>query len=152
MSTNPNSWIFDEILRGLQQLSCLGLDRQPASELLPGTARTWLQAVCTGKHWDQERDTPRFRRAFVVLTQNRRTWPVPADFLEAMPKVDATLPALPKSVCSTEQAHQHFDTIVEELATEPRWKSEARGAHGMSSMSEAARELARELDAREGRG
>jgi len=35
--------------------------------------------------WDQQLDTPRFRKAFTNLIKNRRQWPSPADFMEAMP-------------------------------------------------------------------
>lgn len=142
-STNPTAWIFDEILQGLQRLSCLGLDRQPAAELLPGTARTWLQAIHAGKRWDRERDVLRFRAAFTTLTQNRRTWPAPADFLDAIPKAEPHL-ALPPVTLSPEQAQQRLDEIGDLLKQPPAWKGE--GPAPRTGLSEAAKEIARNLE------
>lgn len=45
----------------------------------------WAQAITKNRVWDQAPDAPRFREAFVTLAQMRRTWPAPADFLEALP-------------------------------------------------------------------
>lgn len=48
----------------------------------------WSEVLTTGRHWDETRDAPRIRQAFVTLAGTRRTWPAPADFLEAIPKVE----------------------------------------------------------------
>jgi len=45
----------------------------------------WYRAVTDGRVWDRQLDTPRFRKAFVTLMKNRRQWPSPADFMDAMP-------------------------------------------------------------------
>lgn len=45
----------------------------------------WYRAVTDGRVWDRQLDTPRFRNAFVTLMKNRRQWPSPADFMDAMP-------------------------------------------------------------------
>lgn len=45
----------------------------------------WAEALTDGRVWDEELDGPRFRKAFVKLSHIRRTWPAPADFLEALP-------------------------------------------------------------------
>lgn len=82
METN---WIHDEILDGLSQLLCLSLDRTPAADMIAGTAMGWHRAVTDDRVWDQQLDTPRFRKAFTNLIKNRRQWPSPADFMEAMP-------------------------------------------------------------------
>lgn len=107
-----------------------------------------MQAITTGKTWDQHRDTPRLRAAFVTLTQNRRTWPVPVDLLEALPKLTPHQLALPTSPSTAEHAANCMATIADELRTPPRWAGEREQRHGMPSMSDASRELARELDAR----
>jgi hypothetical protein len=80
------TWIHNEISDGLSKLLCLGLDRTPASDMIRGTAMAWYDALTLDRAWDQELDAPRFRRAFVKLTQTRRVWPTPVDFLEAMPR------------------------------------------------------------------
>lgn len=136
-------WILTEVLTGLQQLVCLGLDRQPAGELIPGTAQTWLRAITTGKTWDEQRDTLRFRAAFTALTQSRRTWPAPADFLDAIPKAEPHL-ALPPVTLSPERAQQRLDEIGDLLKQPPAWKGEARAPR--TGLSEAAKELARNLE------
>lgn len=79
------TWIHNEILDGLSRLLCLGLDRTPAMDLIEGTAAMWVEALTDDRVWDQQLDGPRFRKAFVKLSQTRRQWPAPADFLEAMP-------------------------------------------------------------------
>jgi hypothetical protein len=84
METQTN-WIQDEILDGLSKLLCLGLDRTPASDMIAGTAMMWHAAITDGRVWDEKLDAERFRRAFIVLAQRRRTWPAPADFIEALP-------------------------------------------------------------------
>lgn len=78
-------WLRDELLTGLQKLYCLGLERTPAAEILPGTAEAWCEAVTTGRVFDRSLDTPRIRRAFVILAGSRTTWPAPLHFVEALP-------------------------------------------------------------------
>lgn len=45
----------------------------------------WHRAVTDDRVWDQQLDTPRFRKAFTNLIKNCRQWPSPAAFMEAMP-------------------------------------------------------------------
>lgn len=79
------AWLEVEILTGLQRLACLSLDRTPAAEMLPGTAQAWIEALTDGRAWDEQRDAPRVRRAFVVLSKTVRRWPAPAEFMDALP-------------------------------------------------------------------
>lgn len=53
--------------------------------MIVGTAAMWVAALTDGVHWDQERDTPRIRKAFVTLAQTRTHWPAPLHFREALP-------------------------------------------------------------------
>jgi hypothetical protein len=96
-------WVTREIITGMQRLTCLGLDREPASDLVEGTVMAWVEAVNLNRAWDEERDAPRFRRAFATLSATRKQWPSPADFLEAIPAHEPQQ-ALPPPVCSPEQA------------------------------------------------
>lgn len=96
-------WIRREIITGMQRLTCLGLDREPASDLVEGTVVAWEEAVRLNRVWDEELDAPRFRQTFAILSATRKTWPSPADFLEVMPG-RAPVQALPRPVCSPEQA------------------------------------------------
>lgn len=56
--------------------------------MIAGTAMAWCEAITAGKDYDERLDAPRFRAAFVKLAAIRRIWPVPADFLEALPPRD----------------------------------------------------------------
>jgi hypothetical protein len=136
-------WLKDEILRGLQQLLCLGLERQPAAEVLPGTASAWLQALTLRRSWDALRDTRRIRDAFVTLTQTRRSWPVPADLLDALPKVESHL-ALPRNIADPDVIASRMEELRDLVNAPPSWQSE--GHRTPHVMSEAARELAAELE------
>jgi hypothetical protein len=87
-------WIKGEILSGFQKLITLSLEHPPAAEVLPGTVLAWLEAITAGRVFDQDRDAPRFRAAFLALATRCRRWPVPADFLEALPSPQAARPTL----------------------------------------------------------
>lgn len=90
---NDNDWLEIEILTGLQKLSCLSMDRTPAAEILPGTAQAWMEAITDGMAWDERRDAERVAATFRVLARISRRWPLPAEFLAALPPVPP-LPAL----------------------------------------------------------
>lgn len=90
-------------MTGFQKLLCLGLDRTPASDLIEGTVMAWMEALTDGRHWDEGRDRERIRRAFVTLARTRRQWPAPADFLEALPRIEP-LRALPKAAADPARA------------------------------------------------
>jgi hypothetical protein len=98
------NWLKTELLTGFQKLLCLGLDRTPASEVIPGTVEAWLEAVTANRLWDQDRDTSRIRQAFVTLARTRRLWPAPVDFLEALPAIRNEFLALPKATPTPEHA------------------------------------------------
>src|SRR5690606_36729795 len=108
-------WLTREITTGFQKLLCLGLDRTPATDLLQGTVGAWLEALTTNRQWDRERDTPRIRKAFVTLAQTRRAWPVPADFIDALARIEAVR-ALPARVTDPDRPRR----IVHDLAKELR--------------------------------
>jgi hypothetical protein len=62
------------------------LDRQPAAELIPGTLAMWVKVITNRRVrvFEQQRDAPRFQQAFLKLAEGR-AWPVPQDFLDALP-------------------------------------------------------------------
>ncbi|XTQ92579.1 hypothetical protein ACQR5W_11710 [Xanthomonas sacchari] len=41
--------------------------------------------MITGRVWEQEPDSPRFRDGFATLCATRKSWPVPQDLIDAMP-------------------------------------------------------------------
>ena len=82
---SSNEWLLIEILTGIQKLSCLSLDRTPATEVLEGTARTWFESLTHNRQWDSERDAERVASAFMTLAARSKRWPCPAEFLESLP-------------------------------------------------------------------
>src|SRR5258708_7730208 len=87
-------WITAELATGLQKLLCLSLEGQPSHETIYGTVGAWREILTHRKVYEQERDTLRFREAFLNLGTRCRRWPTPVDFLEAMPKIDTSGPKL----------------------------------------------------------
>lgn len=85
MNANNHDWLQNEILNGLSKLMTLSLDRQPAADLIEGTAGTWCEAICSDRTWERERDTSRVRQAFATLCGECDQWPPPAYFLRALP-------------------------------------------------------------------
>ena len=83
-------WINRELSTGFQKLLCLSLEGQPAAEVIPGTLATWREVLTSNRVFDEVRDAPRFRSAFSCLCARIRRWPVPADFLDAMPRATFT--------------------------------------------------------------
>lgn len=106
-------WLTNEILTGFQKLLCLGLERTPATDLIPGTVAAWREAL--GPHWDQGRDTPRIREAFVLLARTRRSWPAPADFLEFLPRIRHELRALPAKPADPDRVRKILEDVAKEL-------------------------------------
>lgn len=108
-------WIHNEILDGLSRLLCLGLERTPAMDMIQGTAAMWVDALTAGKVWEQEFDAPRFRKAFVTLSQTRRQWPAPADFFEAIPPREQL--AITKQPLPADPDSPQMKKRFEEIAT-----------------------------------
>ena len=82
-------WMVQEIKTGFQKLICLGLDRQPASELLAGTVMAWVEALEHNRVWVEDLDRPRFAPAFRVIAANFNQWPTPQQFVECLPSREA---------------------------------------------------------------
>lgn len=89
-------WVRNEMITGIQRLLCLGLEGQPAAEVIPGTVAAWCEAFDRGRLAEVDRDIPRMREAFSALLARSRRWPAPVEFIEALPRlVDRAQPALP---------------------------------------------------------
>jgi hypothetical protein len=113
-------WMKRELLTGFQRLLTLGLDRQPAAEVIPGTVSTWFDALTHGRVFDEERDAPRFRAAFRTLASRCRNWPSPADFIEAMPRIETPAPARRiTSGASRDVVMRHIAELSAKLRIDP---------------------------------
>lgn len=114
-----DTWIHDAILDGLSRLLCLGLDRTPAADMIAGTAAAWVEAVTTGRKFDEARDRPRFRAAFVTLAQTRESWPAPRHFLDALPRVEQAAIGYEVKPTSPEDAAKILDRLRREVESAP---------------------------------
>lgn len=76
----------------------------------------WAEALWVGRVWYAEHDSARITDGFRVLSATRRTWPVPADLLAAIPgrQVTGAL-ALPKRVETEESRELGMRTVAEVL-------------------------------------
>lgn len=107
-------WFLDEILAGFQRLACLALERQPAAEVIRGTALAWVEALTHGRRWDQGRDAPRIREAFRTLAATRTSWPAPLHLIEALPRLEG-VKALPARASDPERVQRMIDGLAQEL-------------------------------------
>lgn len=90
----PPDWLIRELRDGLRKLVSLSLESTPSADLIGATLLTWAETITRGRTFEPERDAPRFRAAFLTLASRCRRWPVPADFLDALPKLEPTRYAL----------------------------------------------------------
>jgi hypothetical protein len=93
------------------KLLSLGLDRTPASDVIEVTVGTWYEAITTGRRWEQDRDTPRIRSAFVSLAQTADRWPQIKHFLDALPRVEQVAIAYEAKPLPPEQARERLAEI-----------------------------------------
>ena len=84
-ANQPPPWVVRELTTGLSKLLTLGLDGHPAADIFNATIAVWVEAICTGRVFNEQDDVPRFRRAFATLMQRESRWPSPAKFLDALP-------------------------------------------------------------------
>ncbi len=73
---------------------------------LPGTVAIWREALTVNRVWDQGRDTPRIRKAFLTLASSRRSWPAPPDLIEALPKSDQARLPRPTDIPGTREMRE----------------------------------------------
>ena len=78
------------------------MERQPAAEVIPGTVATWFETITHRRVFDEQRDRPRFRAAFLDLAGRVKHWPTPNDFLESLPAPQAVREA-PRLVSEASQ-------------------------------------------------
>jgi hypothetical protein len=95
--------------------------------MIAGTAAAWVEAITTGRKFEESRDRARFRAAFVTLAQTRESWPAPRHFLDALPRVEQTAIRYESKPLSPEEAKKRLDAIREELGLRPDRKTQAAG-------------------------
>ena len=102
MAKQPEDWFRKAIVTGLETLYALGLDRNPAHEVIPATAEVWINTLWPTRVWIEEIHRPRIAEAFRKLCKERETWPPPSAFLVALPAWNPTLKALKKQLSDAE--------------------------------------------------
>jgi hypothetical protein len=112
-----SDWVVAEIADGIQKLLTLGLEGQPASELMRGTVMAWAEAITFNRELDREVDAQRFRAAFVILMRDSRRWPTPRQFLDALPPRPqrAALPPRAPSEAEAKAALARIDELLDTL-------------------------------------
>jgi len=115
---NTPEWLVREISNGFQALLALGLKRAPSADVIGMTLDVWLIPITQRLGGaDEERGVKRVRAAFSRLFE-RREWPTPADFLDALP-APIHLPALPAPQLSAEERalnRGRMTAILEQLS------------------------------------
>lgn len=94
--------------------------------MIAGTAMFWTEILTDGRKWDQARDTPRIRKAFVTLGKTRTAWPVPQHFMDALPPVEP-LKALPSRSSDPKRAQEIIEGLRKELTDTDRKTAAAGG-------------------------
>lgn len=85
--TKPD-WILPTLKVGLQKLLCLSLEGQPSADVIGGTLLAWHEVITHRRVFEESRDRTRFEDAFRTLAQRCHRWPTPADFLDALPRLE----------------------------------------------------------------
>lgn len=81
----------------------------------------WVEAVTLNRVWDQQRDAGRLRTAFAVLARESERWPVPKEFLAALPAIES-FPMLERKFrpASREEAERAMAEIAKEFGSPNR--------------------------------
>ncbi|GAB1407687.1 hypothetical protein MASR1M8_16060 [Thermomonas brevis] len=97
--------------------------------MIDGTARAWFTALTHGMAWDQGRDAPRIEAAFDTLLATATRWPIPVEFMSALPPQPEPVaigyerkPASPEAI---ERARKAVEALAADLVKPvPRAKPE----------------------------
>lgn len=143
-----NEWLLDEIATGLQKLACLSLDRTPAAEILTGTAQAWLEAITDGRAWKESRDAARLRAGFRTLSRTARRWPSPAEFLDAVPRIEQAAIGYEAKPLTPDEARQRIADLRSQLEAREAELVNAAPEPSGQSLGEVERDLRSHYDGR----
>lgn len=101
------------VRRGIQRLFTMGLPGTPSPELMVGTVTVWLDVIDKHANWTLE-DEPRFSAAFRSLEHHSERWPLPKNFLEAVPR-KVLPPALQHQL--TEEDRERAQDAIDSIKT-----------------------------------
>ena len=128
-------WLKYEIKSGFSALYALPLQGKPAEDMVKTVRDVWFAVLSNNRHWQQERDTPRIKMAFMSLLTRADNFPTPKQFLDALPSHTQGAKALPKPVVSKETAEKNKAKIraisqglADKIEQERKAKAAARQA------------------------
>ena len=101
---NAPVWLENSVIEGLQRLLILRLRNAPANDTVDALLNVWLEVMMSAQAWDERRDVPRLRTAFMSVASTTDTWPSPAQIIKAMPKPEPQ-PYLPPPPPTTDPVH-----------------------------------------------
>jgi hypothetical protein len=114
------AWLEQAVAVGLAKLAALQLPGTPIDAPSAAACRAvWVEAIADGRVWLRERDAPRIEAAFLTLAKTCERWPVPAQFLRALPSVPqpAALPEPPMSDEMRERVRQMLQLARQKLVS-----------------------------------
>lgn len=132
------TWFQVAIAQGLDSFWGIGLENQPASDLLAPTIQTWIDDLWPERQWGQVPDTAKIAEAFRKMRVECSRWPTMRDFMRHFPKADPTPQAhrtfeiewnrnTPKNTSLTAKAHVTYNSLRLKL-TVPDWALPASDA------------------------
>ena len=68
---NAPVWLEICVIEGLQRLLILRLRNAPANDTVDALLNVWLEVMMSSQTWDEQRDTPRLRTAFMAVAITR---------------------------------------------------------------------------------
>ena len=113
--TSAPHWLEVVVIEGLQMLLTLRLRNAPAHDTITAVLDVWLLAIMNRNPvWDEERDAPRFRTAFLRLAGTLEAWPAPAQLYRELPKLpeQRELEAPEQPIPRGEKIHRQIATLI----------------------------------------
>jgi hypothetical protein len=79
-------WLINAIVKGIQDLAVLQLDRAPAADSIKTVTERWIFIIWQNNKGLEKTDKPRIERAFVKMSANIDKWPSPHTLMHYIPR------------------------------------------------------------------
>lgn len=73
--TKVPNWFQVAIAKGIHAMQTLGLEGEPAAELMPGLLKTWIADLWDDKAWDRDAHVEVIAETFAELRRTMTRWP-----------------------------------------------------------------------------
>ena len=110
---NAPAWLNNAIVKGLQDLFLLQLDRAPAADNLELVVERWVFILWQNNKGMEKTDKARIERAFIKLSANIDRWPTPHQLMQYMPRKKQ--PEYDDSVINKADARKAFAQLRKEM-------------------------------------